>query len=195
MDKKTVIFIGRSGCGKGTQATLLKDYIEKNSKDNKVFYLETGAQFREFIQEDGFTSELANEIYKNGGRQPDFLAVHIWSHSFIKSLSGDKSIIIDGTPRSIIEAEVLDTAIKFYNREKTAVIYLNVSKELSLDRLHGRGRIDDKSDKIIERRFKWFEEDVLPAIEYYRNNKDYNFFEIDGEKPVGDIFKEIVDSI
>ncbi len=196
MKKETVIFIGRSGCGKGTQSALLKTYLEKNDEQNKeVFYLETGARFREFIKDDGFTNELSNEMYKSGDRQPDFLAIHIWSHLFIKSLTGDKHIIIDGTPRSLIEAKALDSAIKFYDRNKTAVVYLNVSKELSIDRMHGRGRMDDKSDEMIKKRFEWFDKDVLPAIEYYRNNPDYNFMEIDGGIPVDDIFKEIIGAI
>ncbi len=194
MERKTLIFIGRSGCGKGTQADILKKYIKENDKNGRdVFYLETGAEFRKFIKKDGFTNELSKKIYSDGGRQPDFLAIHIWAHSFIESLSGDKHIFVDGTPRSLNEAKVLDSAIKFYNRQNTTIIYLNVSEQLSMDRLHGRGRIDDKSDKLIKRRFEWFKTDVIPAIEYYKKNPDYKFLEIDGEQPVEKISQEIID--
>jgi len=196
MDRKTLIFIGRSGCGKGTQGAILKEYIEKNDKEDRdVFYLETGAEFREFIKEDGFTNELSRKVYENGDRQPDFLAVHIWAHLFIKNLSGDKHIFIDGTPRSLDEAKVLDTAIKFYDRKNTTVIYLNVSEQLSTDRMHGRGRVDDKSNEIIKKRFDWFEKDVVPAIEYYRDNPDYNFIEIDGERTMEEVSQDIINSI
>jgi len=196
MEKKTIILIGRSGCGKGTQASILKGYFKKNDKESRdVFYLETGAEFRRFIEEDGYTNELSHKVYEDGGRQPDFLAVHIWAHIFIKNLSGDKHVLIDGTPRSLNEAKVLDTAIKFYGRKDTTVVYLNVSEQLSIDRLHGRGRMDDKSDEMIKKRFEWFENDVKPAIEYYKNNKDYVFLEIDGEQPVEEISQEIINSI
>ncbi len=104
---QTFIFIGRSGCGKGTQADLLKEYLEKN-RSNSVFYLESGARFREFISQNSFTANLSREIMKSGGLQPAFLAIHIWSHIMIEQMNEGKHLIIDGTPRLLDEAKILD---------------------------------------------------------------------------------------
>ena len=63
---QTYIFIGRSGCGKGTQAELLKKYLE--SKKKEVFYLESGTRFREFIFASGHTANLSRALMEKGGR-------------------------------------------------------------------------------------------------------------------------------
>ena len=75
MELQTFIFIGRSGCGKGTQVELLQEYIKKQDHKRYAFYIETGARFRQFIKEHSLSSRLAAEIYKTGNRQPDFIAV------------------------------------------------------------------------------------------------------------------------
>jgi len=72
-EKKTIIFIGNSGCGKGTQANL----IEKKFKDlgEKVFHLEIGDEFRDLLNMTTYTASLAREISEKGELQPEFLAV------------------------------------------------------------------------------------------------------------------------
>src|SRR5262245_31273051 len=127
MSPKTIIFIGRSGCGKGTQAKLFIDYLRKSDAEgHQIFYLESGEEFRSFLKGERYTSKLAREVARTGELQPSFLAVHIWSHIMIDQMSGDEHLIIDGTPRTLSEAEVLDTALKFYNRENPLVFLINV---------------------------------------------------------------------
>ena len=79
MELQTFIFIGRSGCGKGTQVGLLQEYIKKQDHNRQILYIETGERFRQFIKEHSLSSRLAAEIYKTGNRQPDFIAVWMWS--------------------------------------------------------------------------------------------------------------------
>src|SRR5689334_7971892 len=124
MVPQTFIFIGRSGCGKGTQAELLHKYLDENDKDGHlVFYLETGARFREFISRDNFTAKLAKKVSDSGARQPDFLAVLMWANIVAENFTNEEHLIIDGTPRSVAEATVLDSAVKFYNRQNPTVVY------------------------------------------------------------------------
>ena len=60
MMPQTFIFIGRSGCGKGTQAERLKKYItEHDSEKREIFYFETGGGVRKFIGGSNFSSSLA----------------------------------------------------------------------------------------------------------------------------------------
>src|SRR3989344_8323139 len=80
MFPQNFIFIGMSGCGKGTQAKLLGEYLKKIDPEREVFFLETGAEFRRFIQGEGYTQRLSKKIYDEGGSQPEFLSVYMWSH-------------------------------------------------------------------------------------------------------------------
>ncbi|MBI2100224.1 MAG: nucleoside monophosphate kinase [Candidatus Vogelbacteria bacterium] len=188
---KTVIFIGRSGCGKGTQA---KRLIERFG--GSTLYLETGERFRHFIAaKENLSSRLAGEIMVKGGRQPDFLAVWNWSNFFISNLTGQEHLIIDGAPRSRPEAETMDSAFDFYSRRPVAVVYLNVSKDWATERLTERGRSDDKTSEEIAARFGWFDDKVMPAVEYYRGNQNYNFAEINGEQSVELVFAEILSKL
>src|SRR6516162_8237021 len=191
MKLQTFIFIGRSGCGKGTQVALLQEYIKRQDQKRHIFYIETGERFRQFIKEHSLSSRLAAEIYKTGNRQPDFIAVWMWSHLLVGRMTGEEHVIFDGTPRSLQEAQIIDTAITFYNRQRPHVIYLNISRETSKARMIARHRMDDIEDEI-ERRLNWFETDVLPAVEYFRKYSKYNFIELDGNRPVEVVQQELV---
>lgn len=193
MNQKTFVFIGRSGCGKGTQAKLLSDYLKKI--DNKeVLYIQTGSEIREFIKGDSETQKIANGIYATGGLFPEFITVYMWIRVLIDKYTKNEHIIFDGTPRKVHEAGVLNSIFEFYTMDKPYVIYINVSKDESINRLMKRGRVDDNREDI-EARLSWFETDVIPAIDYYRNNNSYNLIEIDGMKTVEEIHNEIVNKL
>lgn len=192
MELKTFIFIGRSGCGKGTQAELIKARILQENPSADIFYMESGARFRDFIESGTFSSKLSKEIYEQDHRQPDFLAVWNWAHLFVDSLKGTEHLIVDGTPRSLVEAKILDTALNFYKRDKPYIIHIDVSSDWSRKHLLARGRADDKTLERINRRLAWFESDVVPAIEYYRTNPNYRFIEVNGEQSIEKVQADIV---
>ncbi len=190
---KTFILIGRSGCGKGTQAELLKNYIATNDDaSKKVLYVETGELFRELIKGPNFSSRLSKEIYENDKRQPDFLACAMWSKILVEHLDEDSHLIIDGAPRSLPEATLLTTAMEFYKRERPVVIHLKVSRKWAEERLLLRGRSDDSTITRIDKRLDWFDQDTLPAIEYFSNNSSYKLLEIDAEKTKEQIHSDII---
>jgi len=88
--KQAYIIIGRSGCGKGTQAELLINNL-KNDLNRKVFDLQTGDKFRTFVKGEGYTNKLAKEIGDRGELQPMFLALSLWSVDFIENLKEMKT--------------------------------------------------------------------------------------------------------
>jgi adenylate kinase family enzyme len=190
------IFIGRSGCGKGTQAALVMDYLKTQgvvSDQHPMFYLESGDKFRQFIKGTSHSSRLSKVLMDEGARQPDFLAVWNWGHILVENLMGDEHVLFDGTPRSLLEAQALETALSFYGYEQKTVIYLNVSNDWSTKRLMERGRgADDKSASDIAHRLAWFETDVIPAVDYYQQNPTYKFLEINGEQSVEAVSAEIL---
>lgn len=195
MNLQTIIFIGRSGAGKGMQSGMLQEYLKEKTPDSPVLYIETGAYFRNFVKSDGYTWERAREVNEIGGRQPDFLAVWVWGNIFVDKLHGNEHIMFDGTPRSVGEAKMLDTAFPFYERHNPTVIFLNVSQTWAEDRLRGRGRADDLKPEVVAKRLAFFDKDVAPAVEYYRENPACRFLEINGEqtpeKVHADILKQL----
>ncbi len=194
MKPQTFIFIGRSGSGKGTQADLLTEFLKKQDSSRAVFRLESGKIFREFIQKDSYTSKISNEIYQAGGLQPEFLSVWIWAEGFIKSMNPNDHMIVDGAPRKVAEGAIFDSAISFYKRDNPHVIFMNVSRKWAEQRLAERHRLDD-TPRDIKKRMDWYETDVAPTVEYFRNNERYHFHEIHAEASVEEVHKQIVEGI
>lgn len=191
MNPKTFIVIGPSGSGKGTQADLLQEYLKKESPETELLYVEAGDRFRTFLKGGTHASELSKEIYMDGKLQPAFLSIWVWADLLIESLKGGMHLMLDGSPRKLNEAHVLDEALHFYKRENPYVVFINVSRDWATERLKGRNREDDKDDSI-KKRLDWFETDVKPAIEFFRENPYYNFLEINGEQTIEEVHNEIV---
>ncbi|KKU80582.1 MAG: Adenylate kinase [Parcubacteria group bacterium GW2011_GWA1_47_8] len=195
MDLQTIIFLGRSGSGKGTQARLLKQFFLEHAPETPVLHIETGAHFRKYLKEPGYTWDLARRVGEQGLLQPNFLAVWVWVSEFVGKLVGNEHVIFDGAPRTLSEAKILNGALSFYKRPNITIIFLNVSRDWAEDRLKIRGRADDVSTDVIHHRLAWYEEEVAPAIEFYRGQTEYRFLEVSGEqapeKVFGDISKQL----
>ncbi len=189
----TVIFIGRSGCGKGTQARLFQNRLNKLDADGrKILYIETGENFRHFIRGRSFSAALSKVVYGSDERQPNFLACWMWSNALIEQLDDNMHLIFDGSPRARAEAELLTTAFRFYKREMPVVIHINVSREWSEEKLLARGRSDDVSLEKIDKRLDWFDRDVIPAINYIKSDPFYRYIEVDGEQSIEKVHSDIV---
>lgn len=189
----TVIFIGRSGCGKGTQCDLLRNRVHNlDINKHQILHVETGEHFRNFIRQKGYSQDLSKEIQKEGGRQPDFLSCWMWSNVLVQDLEENMHLFFDGAPRARDEAEILTTALKFYKRDKPVVIYLNVSRRWAEEHLMSRRRSDDLDLEDIEKKMDWYERDVVPAIDYFKTNPYYRFLEIEGEQPIEKVHADII---
>jgi adenylate kinase len=191
MTPQTFIFIGRSGCGKGTQAKLIQDYLKKNDPERECLYIQTGAEFRKFIQGNSVTQKLSKEVYDKGAFQPEFLAIYMWTNILVNQYTTDEHIIMDGMPRMYHEAGVLDSIWSFYKLNPPFVVYMDISREESHRRLLHRHRFDD-TEVEINARLDWFEEKVLPTLDFFKNNPDYNYLAINGEQDPDAVHKEIL---
>lgn len=195
MEKLTLIFIGMSGCGKGTQIELLSEYLERKDMNTPVFHMQIGQYFRDFVSRDTYAASIARKHMEEGKRGADFLAMWMWSNVMVKNLTGNEHLILDGSPRSLNEAQNLDVALKFFNRERPAVIHLKVSKEWSEQHLLERAKKEDRKDDVLEnirKRLAWYEQDVLPAVEWYRRDRDYDFIEINGEQTIEAVHRDLI---
>ena len=195
MEPKTFIFIGRSGCGKGTQVDLVKKYLAENDSARELYHMETGNRFREFIKGDGYASKRTRQIVEAGKRVHSFVAIWLWSSGFIENMREDKHLVVDGSPRTKNEAEILHTVMEFFNRSKPCIIYMDVSREWAIDRLTGRGRSDDSDVKKVNEKQDFFENDVLPAIRWYEQNDFYHFVRINGEQSIEGVHADIMKAV
>ncbi len=192
MNSQSFVFFGRSGCGKGTQAKLLADYLKEKGKD--VLYIETGNAFRELAKGQNLASNNIQDILKNGLLIPVFLPIWIWTDFMIKNFTGKEDIILDGVCRRLEEAVALNSAFDFYKIKKPNIILINVSKEWSYARMMERKRADDTPEKI-QNRLGWYEKDVMPSVEYFHGIAGYNFIEINGEQTIENVHKDIIKAL
>ncbi len=193
-----LIFIGRSGSGKGTQAALTKEYLEKRDGIGSVFYVYTGEIFRTLIKNQPTLEAsmlLDTKVMEKGDKAPDFSAIWAWGNEFIYRLNKTQHIIVDGSPRTILEARALDECLKFFDRENVFPILVDVSAEEVRQRMLSRGRQDDTEEQI-KNRIAYYGKYVAPAVEYYRSESKNKLIEIDGNPhDVNLIHKNILVSV
>ncbi len=185
------IFIGRSGCGKGTQAQMLIEVLKKQMPEIDALYVQTGQEFRDFIGGQSVTAHKSKEMYEADVLQPEFLAASMWINQLIKNYKGNQHVIFDGTPRKFHEAGVLDSCFEFYGFEKPWVINVDISEDEAVKRMLIRKRMDDKEDDV-RKRLAWYETDVVPTLTYYDGNPKYNFLKIFGERSIEEVHADIV---
>lgn len=191
--KQAFIFFGASGSGKGTQADLLEQLL--TSADTRtVLRVETGKRFRELATKETYLGRLSAQVTQEGGLQPTFLSVWNWTEAFMSDLQENQHVIIDGSPRRRREPPILESALDFFGYDDVHIIFLRVPIDAMKDRMLARARQDDKADKI-DRRLAWFEEYVMPMLEYYKNNERYHFHEIDGGMSIEDVHAAVKTAI
>jgi adenylate kinase len=196
MDTKTLILIGPSGSGKGTQVTLLREYLEQHDPGHKVLYVQVGKRFRDLAEGQTFTSKLVRSYIEEGALAPGFLTIWAWGTVLVDTLNENQHVIFDGTPRKLQEAQLLDEALRFYKRDKAIVVSLLVSNGCSRERLEKRGRTDDVDPRDIDRRLGWYETEVIPVINFFKERPDfYSVIEVDGEQDIQGVHQAILKAV
>jgi adenylate kinase len=188
---QSYIFIGKSGCGKGTQSDLLSAALKKMKPDITILNVETGRELREFIKGSSHTAQLTKNVINNGGLMPEFMPIYLWGKIFVDKFTGGETLIFDGTPRKIMEAHILTSLFGFYNLPKPWIIYLDVEHEEVMKRLKIRGRADD-SEEDVKRRLAWYQTEVAPIVDLYRTDPNVQFLDINGNRSIQDVHIDIV---
>lgn len=192
--------MGRPGSGKGTQAQLLKTYLEEQMYTD-VVHITTGGTFREFIKGDNFIAAKARDLQNRGGLQPEFLAIWNWTNVFIGQVKENTTVILDGAPRKIIEQEAMHEFFRFTGYGKPYVIYVDVSDAWALDRQKYRQsqtiekRPDTNGEDEIKRRLELFDMDILPCIAAFEKDPRYLFVHINGQKTIEEVHNEIISKL
>lgn len=194
MQEYTVIFIGKSGSGKGTQMMNLKQYLTGKGVTD-IYQLQSGQGLRDMIENDTYTSKLLKDIPVHGKLIPTAIAIWSWVDAILKSFSGQKIFLVDGAPRKLNEAIVMNEMFDFYNRKNRYVITINVSDEWSKQRLKNRGRKDDLTDESIDSRLKWFHQNSPEILNFFEQTGGYKMFNINGEQNIEDVQKDIINAL
>lgn len=180
-NNSTIILLGRSGSGKGTQANLL-------IKKFKFQYIESGNILRHFAKKRTFSGRKLKKAMEQGYFAPTFLLPYLWVN-YLEKFTDHNKIIFDGSPRTLIEAELLDQALEWYDRKNYKVILIDISRKEAFRRLVARKRGDDMPE-AINRRLDLFDEDVIPVVKFF--NKKGKLVKIFSELPVEKVHQKII---
>ena len=179
----TFVFLGRSGCGKGTQV----EFLKQKSEFRDAVEMRTGDIFRALAKNNTLLGRKVGEVMNTGGLIPMRITSCLWVQKF-NEIKGSEILIFEGGPRWLEEAKLLDEASGFLGRPKAVAVLLEVSAEESRRRLRARKRADD-TDERITNRLAWYQTNVIPEIEYFRS--EGRLIEVNGENAPEAVCEEI----
>ncbi len=178
---KNIILFGPPGSGKGTQAVMLQE------KYNLV-HISTGDLFRFEMKENTRLGKLAKEYMSRGELVPDEVTIEMLSNKVDQNPDA-QGFIFDGFPRTIKQAEALDTLLNEKNTEIFRLLALEVSEEEIISRITNRGKTSGRADDLnvdtIKNRIKVYNDSTRPVFDYYA--EEGKSFAIDGMGSIEEI--------
>jgi len=206
-----LILLGPPGAGKGTQAGVLSQRLN-------IPHISTGDMLREALRENRETGLKAKEYMEKGELVPDEIVTEIVKET-LKRTDVKRGFILDGYPRTEVQAENLDQALKDIKKNVITVLYFKTSPTVSIKRLSGR-RIcpecnrnyhiinlppkkenicdecsvslyqrEDDKEKTVKKRLEVYSDKTKGLIEYYKKRNLLR--EIDGDLEVEALYKQI----
>ena len=174
-----IILFGPPGCGKGTQATFISEALA-------IPHLSTGDMLRSAVSSGSEVGLKAKNIMESGGLVSDQIVLSIVEQRIAKD-DCEKGFILDGFPRTVNQAEKLDSLLST-NNKLDYVLRIKVDEEEIIKRLIDRAREDDKPD-IIKNRFKTYNSETQPLIPFYEDRKI--LFNINGMQEIEKVSEDI----
>jgi adenylate kinase len=204
-----LVLLGPPGAGKGTQAKVLSQRLN-------IPHISTGDMLREAVSKGTPLGKEASKYMLKGELVPDKLVVAIVKETLATS-KVKKGFILDGFPRTLEQAKILDSTLKSIANKLDMVIYFKTSVETSVVRLGGRrvckkcganfhiknippkkegicnycGGVlyqrKDDEEVTVKRRWLIYTEETAPLIEYYKNKGILQ--EVSGDLDVNELNK------
>lgn len=199
-----VIFLGPPGSGKGTMA-------ERVCEEMNLAHISTGDILRAEIKAGSELGSLAKSYIDKGALVPDSVIIDMMRERF--GQLGDMGVLLDGFPRTVAQAEALDSLMAI-----DAVINLEVDVQVIVDRVVARrvcekcgavysvkthegddcDRCDgklitrpDDNEQTVRERFRVYEEQTQPLIDFYAERGLVS--NVDGTMPIEEEAAYIID--
>ena len=206
-----VIMLGAPGAGKGTQA-------KKIAAKYQIPHISTGDIFRANIKEGTELGKKAKEYMDQGLLVPDELTVDLVIDR-VKQDDCKNGYVLDGFPRTIPQAEVLDEKLSELGEKVDYAINVDVPDENIVNRMSGRRAClncgatyhivsippkkegicdvcgselvlrDDDRPETVQNRLKVYHEQTQPLIDFYE--KKGVLRSVDGTLPMEEVFTAI----
>ena len=185
---KKIVLLGPPGCGKGTQSKLL---VEKNN----FVQLSTGDLLRsETSNSDSDLGKKVKYLMESGELVPDDIVIDIIINKVEEHKK--KSIVFDGFPRNLKQAEVLDSSLENVSVKLDHAIFFQIDFKILEERINNRisetkgseQRTDDNSETLLNR-IEVFKSSTLPIVKYYEEKGIIS--KIDGMQRINEVYAEI----
>jgi adenylate kinase len=179
-----VLLLGPQGAGKGTQA-------KRISAEYEIPHIASGEILRAEMQAGTELGRRVKDVYDRGDLVSDHLVIEL-IRTRLEQPDTDSGFILDGFPRTTVQAEALDAMMSEIGRSFSVVFALQIPDEVAFERLRRRaeleGRADD-TDEGIQRRLENYHRETEPLIEYYRVRG--NLVPIHGSRSENEVFAEV----
>jgi adenylate kinase len=179
-----VLLLGPQGAGKGTQA-------KRISAEYGIPHIASGEILRAEMSAGTDLGRRVKDVYDRGDLVSDGLMIEL-IRTRLEQPDTESGFILDGFPRTTVQAEALDEMLNELARTFSIVFVMQIPDALAFERLRRRaeleGRADD-TDDAIRRRLENYHRETAPLIEYYRVRG--NVVPIHGERTENEVFAEI----
>src|SRR3989344_1580794 len=161
METRTIFFVGKPGCGKGTQAKMLAETTGWPG-------FSSGKLFRALEAEDTPVGQNLKRENEAGLLSPHWFAMYLYLQSLF-SIPEGQSAIFDGFNRKVPEAELIISSLTWLGRP-FSIIYVAISDEEVHQRIEGRQHVEGRADDhAVEERMKEYYAHTAAAIALFRD--------------------------
>jgi adenylate kinase len=183
-----VLLLGVQGSGKGTQA-------KRIASDYGLAHIATGDILRAAMANGTPLGLRVRPIYDAGELVPDDLMIQLIRERLLAP-DTENGFILDGFPRTMPQADALDSMLSEIDRPLSVVFELQVPLDIAIERLSKRaieeGRRDD-TPEAIAKRIELYHQETAPLVSHYRLAG--NLVGIHGDRPETDVFAEIQEAL
>jgi adenylate kinase len=185
-----ILLLGPQGSGKGTQA-------KRISSEYGIPQIATGDIIRSMKDEDTPLGAELREVYDRGDLVSDELMVRLIRERLSQD-DAQPGFILDGFPRTLVQAEALDDLLTELGRDLDVVFEFQITDRDQLtQRMLKRARDENRTDdtaEAMQRRLELYYSETAPLVEYYRSTRG-NVVGVHAERAIGEVFAEVPDAM